>query len=641
MRKRQIWIALLFGAITLALWLSVGWNERNRQDAALANFNTQQMALVKSIASASQGWMELRLQAGAAVTQVEQEVVQRFVEPAQLLPGSTLWIYARGLLLYNPSPDIPAEYQGQSAAQIFALQKQKGAAHYDEVVSGIMNATQGSGWYTWLPATGRQYTAWTSLQIAGEPWTFGLSTPQVEIFSFSASQQPFQRELFGASLITVLLWVIYLLALSQQRLAEVQSKLLERSASDQAKLAQQVTSQTAELEQATASVQKASSARDEFLSTIGHELRTPLSTIMGLTYALQCQVYGPVTEKQAGSLETILGTTRHLSALVNDILDLSTIQAGSLKLEIRPVSLASLLDACLVFVDQQAFRKSIKVSFDRDPQVSMIEGDEARLKQLLFNLLNNAVKFTPVGGQVGVEVKGDLQEKQVEITVWDSGIGIAAADFPRLFKPFIQLDAGITRQYGGTGLGLSLVLRIAELHGGSITVSSEVGKGSRFTLALPWRGNDYSEPAEESAQIIHTLEEIVRPERAARILVVDDAVQASRLLADFLTALGYEVSLAPGGKAAIELFQQRKPHLALVHLRLVDMDGLELIRIFRAAAGQGQIPIVAINSLELPADREAALAAGANEYLKKPLRLEKLAEVVLALLENSGKAARV
>ncbi len=639
MTKRPIWIGLLFAIITLALWLSVGLNDRYRQDTLLANFNAQQMALVKSIASAAQGWMELRFAEGADRAQVEQEVVQRFVKPVQVLQDSAFWIYERGRLLYNQSPDFPANYQYQTAAQIFDQQKQKGAANYDALVTGIMNATQNSGWYIWLPADGRQYAAWTSIQIAGEPWTFGLSTPQVEILSFSDSQRPLQREILGASLLTLLLWGIYLLAWRQERIAALQSKLLDRTTSDQARLAQQVTSQSAELEQANASIQKASTARDEFLSTIGHELRTPLSTIIGLTYALQCQVYGPVTEKQAGSLETILGTTRHLSSLVNDILDLSAIQAGKMKLEIRPLSLPPLLDACMVFIDQQAFRKSIKVSFDRDPQVNWIEGDEPRLKQLLFNLLNNAVKFTPVSGQVGVEVKGDPAKKQVEITVWDTGIGIAAGDFPRLFKPFTQLDAGLTRQYGGTGLGLSLVLRIAQLHGGSITVSSDAGKGSRFTLALPWRGNDKGEPAEESAQILHTLEEIVRPERPAKILIVDDEIQSGHLVADFLTAAGYEVTLVSGGKAALGLFQQNKPHLALVHLHLADMDGLELVRNFRSAAGPGLTPIVAINSLELPGDREAALAAGANEYLKKPLRLEELAGLVQALLEDGGKAA--
>ncbi len=641
LRKRSIWIAVLFAAITLALWLSVGLNERYRQDTILANFNSQQMALANSVAAAAQGWMELRLKDGADRTLVEQEVVQRFIAPVHLLPDSTFWIYNRGRIVYNQSPDFPSGYQFQTAAQIFDQQQQKGAAHFDQLVAGIMNATQDSGWYIWLPATGRQYAAWTSIQIAGAPWTFGISTPQVEILSFSGSQSSLQRELFGASLITLLLWGIYILALRQQRLADLQSTLLVRTAIDQARLTQEVTSQTAELEQASASIQKVSAARDEFLSTIGHELRTPLSTIIGLTYAMQCQVYGPVTEKQAGSLETILSTTRQLSSLVNDILDLSAIQAGNMKLEIRPVSLASLLDACMVFIDQQAFRKSIKVSFDRDPQASSIEGDEGRLKQLLFNLLNNAVKFTPVGGQVGVEVKGDLENQQVELTVWDTGIGIAPVDFPRLFKPFIQLDAGITRQYGGTGLGLSLVLRIAELHGGSISVSSAVGKGSRFTLALPWRGNEYGEPAEESAQILHVLQEIVRPERPAKILVVADAVQPSQLLVDFLTAAGYEVYLGQGGaKAAIGQFQERKPHLVLVHLHLRDTDALELIKIIRADASLATIPIIAINTLELPGDRETALAAGANEYLKKPLQLEALARLIQARLENRGKAGR-
>jgi signal transduction histidine kinase/ActR/RegA family two-component response regulator len=638
LRKRQVWIAVVFAAITLALWLSVGLNDRFRQDKDLANFNAQQMALVKSIAAASQGWMELRLQESANTTQAAQEVVQRFIEPVQLLQDSSFWVYERGQLVYHQAPDFPAEYQGKSAAAIFDLQKQKGASHFDELVAGITNSTQGSGWYVWLPATGRQYAAWFSTSIAGAAWTFGISTPETEILLFSASQQALQREIFGASLITLLLWGGFFLALRQMRLSDSQHEVLAQSGSDQNLPAPRPNSQAEELAQANIDLQKAASARDEFLSTIGHELRTPLSNVIGLTYALQCQVYGPVTEKQAASLETILSTTRHLSSMVNDILDFSGIQAGTMKLEKRPVSMPSFLDACMAFIDQQAFRKSIKVSFDRDPQVNWIEGDESRLKQLVFNLLNNAVKFTPAGGQVGVEVKGNPPDQQVELTVWDRGIGIAAADFPRLFTPFSQLDAGITRQYGGTGLGLSLVLRIAELHDGSISVTSEVGKGSRFTLALPWREDETQDLAEESAQIIHTLEGIERPERATRILIVDGEAQTSQLVADFLTAAGYEVSLASGGKAAKSLFKDLKPHLVVANLRLPDMDGLELIRNLRADANLGSVPIVAINTLEFPGDGAAALQAGASAYIKKPLHLEKLAELALALLNEPGKA---
>ncbi len=634
MRARQIWIGILFAAVTIALWLSVGLNDRFRQDTILANFNLNQMALAKDIAAGSQGWMELRLQAGASLDQVEQEVIQRFIEPVHLLQGSSTWIFKRGQAVFSSSTDFPPEYLGKTISQIFELQKQKGASHFDDLAAGIMNATESSGWFVWLPSTGRQYTAWTSVSISGAPWTFGISTPETEILAFSGSQQSLQRELFGASLITLLLWGVYFLAVRQQRLADWQSRALERSVNDQSALTQQVTTQSAELAQATADLQKAATARDEFLSTMGHELRTPLSTVIGLTYALQCQVYGPVNEKQTASLETILSTTRHLSTLVNDILDLSKIQTGKMKLEIRPVSLSTLLDGCMVFVDQQAFRKNIKVSFDRDPQVNWIEGDETRLKQALFNLLNNAVKFTPTDGQVGIEVTGNLQEKRVEIVVWDTGIGIAASDLPRLFKPFVQLDAGIGRQYGGTGLGLSLVLRITELHGGSVSVSSEVGKGSRFTITLPWRGNDFQEPVEESAQIIHDLEEIVRPEQASTIMIVDEETQNRQLLADFLTAAGYEVVLAADGKSALGRCKERKPHLVLVGLHLPDMNGFDLLRQLRSAPGMGMVPIVAINTLELPGDRDAALEAGAIEYVKKPLQLEKMAVLLQALLIN-------
>jgi len=155
LRKRQIWLAVLFAGFTIFLWLSAGLNYYRIQEATLSNWNDTQMALVKNVAAASQGWMELRLQGGISRTQAEQEIITRFIQPAHLLPDTSIWIYSRDRVVYNQTPGFPVEYQDQSISQIFDNQKQKGAYHFDEVVQGVMNATQGSGWYVWLPEAGR------------------------------------------------------------------------------------------------------------------------------------------------------------------------------------------------------------------------------------------------------------------------------------------------------------------------------------------------------------------------------------------------------------------------------------------------------------------------------------------------------
>jgi signal transduction histidine kinase/ActR/RegA family two-component response regulator len=639
MRKLLGWMALLFIFINAALWLGVVINNSNRQQEILTNWNAAQMVLVKNIASGIQGWAELRLQNGGNLSQVEQEVVSRFISPIHLLQNGNAWIYSHDHVIYDQSPDFPAAYQGKSIDQVFELQKTNGASNYAEVVQGVLNATDGTSWYIWLPEKGREFTAWTSIHLTGATWTIGISTPEPEILASSGLVETLNREMFGVGAITLLLWGIYFLIMRQQNSAATQMKMLEKSVNDQTALAQRVTSQSEELAQINAELGRASSAKDEFLANMGHELRTPLSTIIGLSYALKCQVYGPVTEKQAQSLETILTTGQHLSSLINDILDLSKIQAGKMKLDVRPIQLSTLLESSLMFVDQQAFQKNIKVSTKRDEQVSLIEGDELRLKQLLINLLNNAVKFTPEGGELGVEVLGDPEEQRVAITVWDTGIGIPAEELPRLFKPFVQLDGGTNRQYSGTGLGLSLVVRIAEMHDGSIAVTSEVSKGSRFTLYLPWRGNDYQGQSEDSMFIIRTLQDVARPEGRVTILIVNSQAAECSLLCDFFSAVGYEVAACESVEDAFRICKERQVGLIVVNIQMPDAEGQGLIRLLHSTAVSSALPMVALTSLTFPGAGDLILGAGADQFIQKPIRLDRMAELVRTLLlVNKGEA---
>jgi signal transduction histidine kinase len=234
---------------------------------------------------------------------------------------------------------------------------------------------------------------------------------------------------------------------------------------------------------------KATRLKDEFLASMSHELRTPLNAILGLSEALQEQVYGPLTDKQDRSLRRITESGYHLLALITDILDLSKIEAGKVDLTLAPVDVAGVCQASLRLIRESAQKKHQHVTSRVDPAVSTLLADERRLKQMLVNLLSNAVKFTPNHGRIGLEVIGHLDEQPVVFTVWDTGIGIADADRGRLFQPFVQLDSSLARHHAGTGLGLSLVARLADLHGGRVTLESSVGQGSRFCIVLPWRVN--------------------------------------------------------------------------------------------------------------------------------------------------------
>ena len=264
-------------------------------------------------------------------------------------------------------------------------------------------------------------------------------------------------------------------------------------------LEQRVAGRTQALHIANAELRRANRLKDEFLASMSHELRTPLNSILGLSESLQLGTYGQLNERQHTTLQYVEESGRHLLALINDILDVSKIEAGQMQLETGPVSVESVAQASLQFVRQSAFKKQIKVNLSIDSPLTPIEADERRLKQILVNLLNNAVKFTAGGGTIGLEVVADSDNRMTHFTVWDKGIGIAPEDMERLFQPFIQLDARLARSYTGTGLGLTLVQRMTEMHGGRVSVESEVGQGSRFTVSLPWAGPELNDQAQAPA----------------------------------------------------------------------------------------------------------------------------------------------
>ncbi|EIJ43069.1 PAS domain S-box [Beggiatoa alba B18LD] len=229
---------------------------------------------------------------------------------------------------------------------------------------------------------------------------------------------------------------------------------------------------------------KTTRLKDEFLATMSHELRTPLNAILGMAEALQENVYGTLEPRQVKSIQIIESSGKHLLSLINDILDLSKIEAGKMHLTFGDVVLDSLCQQCIDFIRPQAMKKNIRLKLNINSSIMTIQADRQRLRQIIINLLNNAVKFTPDNGEVGLELKNDDANKQVHISVWDTGIGIAEADRIKLFKPFSQIDSRLSRQYEGTGLGLALIYRLTLLHGGYVSVESEFGKGSRFIISL-------------------------------------------------------------------------------------------------------------------------------------------------------------
>lgn len=412
---------------------------------------------------------------------------------------------------------------------------------------------------------------------------------------------------------------------------------------ERSQLSQKVEERTAELARANAELAKAARLKDDFLANVSHELRTPLTAILGLAEALLGEAQGPLTAKQHKALQTIEASGQHLLTLINELLDLARIEAGHMTIDAREgVSVEAVCEGSLRFIRQAAQKKGVSLSCTIDRSVASLECDERRLKQVLINLLGNAVKFTPPEGAVGIEVVGDPSENVACITVWDTGIGIRKEDMTRLFQPFVQIDGSRTRQHGGTGLGLALSRRIVELHGGRVLAGSEPGKGSRFTVVLPWKSGRPVAGSASPPAAAPTDSLLPPPPRdvpgtiakASRILVVEDDPDLAGMLADHLESRGHQVLAARSGADAIDVAVNERPDVILMDIEMPETDGYEAMRRIRAHPGLETTPILAVTALAMPGDRERSLAAGATDYVSKPLNLGRLS----AWIEQWGRS---
>ncbi len=397
------------------------------------------------------------------------------------------------------------------------------------------------------------------------------------------------------------------------------------------------------LRHANLELARAMRMKDDFLANMSHELRTPLNGILGLSEALQLKTYGMLSEKQLRALRNIESSGRHLLSLINDILDLSKIEAGKLEIHPETIRVVEVCQASLAFIKELALKKGITTSFEPDPLVITIQADLRRLKQILVNLLSNAVKFTPAGGKLTLKVQANLQQQVVELSVSDTGIGISATDLARLFQPFTQVDSSLTRKHEGSGLGLALVKELAELHGGQIRVQSEVGQGSTFTVSLPWQPDALAwETLAALEQPTETAPVTVGPPpaRLEKILLAEDAELNIMAVGDYLENQGYQMIYARDGREALAIAREQFPDLILMDVQMPELDGLTVTRQLRTDPQFAEVPIIALTAMAMTGDRERCLEAGATDYVSKPLVLRELVEMMRKLLDQRPAKAR-
>lgn len=392
-----------------------------------------------------------------------------------------------------------------------------------------------------------------------------------------------------------------------------------------------VRERTRELEEANQSLEQSGRMKDRFLSTMSHELRTPLNAIIGFSEALQTQVYGALSNSQHGSVQSIKDAGEQLLGLIDDILDAGKLTTGELELHLDQVRLKPVCDASLGKARGAAQDKSIKLTGAVD-QSAVLFADRRRIEQILDNLLDNAIKFTPNGGLVHLEARRNPEAGEVVIRVIDSGIGIAKINLARLFHPFVQLDARIDREHGGSGLGLTIVRELAELQGGSISVESKPGFGSEFILRLPVAADaGASEPEREETEPSRPAPSKPRNASSEIVLIEDNELNIIPIR-NLLQSMHHCVRVAHSGRDAINLARSYPPQLVVLDAQTVGADDAEILGELSLASGGTRIPSIAFTLPGDPRLLHPATPGGPDRYLAKPVQRERLEEAVRDLL---------
>jgi signal transduction histidine kinase/ActR/RegA family two-component response regulator len=392
---------------------------------------------------------------------------------------------------------------------------------------------------------------------------------------------------------------------------------------------------------ARAEAERLSHIKDEFLSTLSHELRTPLTAIVGWVTLLRRHASLPPAPISA-ALETIYRNARAQARIFEDLLDMSRIVAGKIRLQPEALDLGDLVHTATDGIRPAAEAKRIAVELLQFKDPVMVTGDAARLQQVLWNVLTNAVKFTPAGGRITVGMH--LDGEQAEVRIQDTGIGIKAGFLPRVFERFRQGDGSTTREHGGLGLGLSIVRNLVELHGGAITAHSDgEGLGATFTLRLPALQMDRSvSPGDMTASRRRpAMPEPVISLHGATVLIVDDDPDSRALLGRLLGDAGARVLEAKSAAGGIGMLQADRVDVILSDIGMPEMDGFEFIRQVRSDSAGRHAPAIAVTAFARPEDRERCLAAGYQRYFAKPYSFPELASAINSLRGSAVAAAAV
>jgi signal transduction histidine kinase/ActR/RegA family two-component response regulator len=453
-----------------------------------------------------------------------------------------------------------------------------------------------------------------TVEVAGRQWLITMKSVGEQAYSVPIAAR--QTLLVGV----ILSFMLFLVTAAQVRAWETAAQHeLELRASEQA------------LRESESQAQAANRAKDEFLATLSHELRTPLNVVLGWVSMLRL---GSVREdRRVEALEIIERNARQQAELIDDLLDVSRIVTGKLRLQLRPLPLAPISAAVVESLRPSADAKGITMSAPVIADGFTIRGDADRLRQITWNLVSNAIKFTPPGGQIAVELT--RHEQQVRLAVRDSGIGIVKEFLPHVFERFRQADSSTTRTHGGVGLGLAIVRHLVELHGGTIEVTSPGrNHGATFMVSFPVAP---VAPASTTVPVVSSSPQAVTRLDGVRVLVVDDDPNTLDLLTEALITSGAQVTAAGSARTALERLRAEGADIIVSDIAMPDEDGFWLMNRIRSLPGQiSRTPAIALTALARTEDRRRVMEAGYQMHLTKPVQLGELQEGLATLVAHSS-----
>ncbi len=386
-----------------------------------------------------------------------------------------------------------------------------------------------------------------------------------------------------------------------------------------------------DIEEKGRELEEASKHKSQFLANMSHELRTPLNAIIGVTEMLREDAGDLKREDEIEPLDRVLRAARHLLGLINDILDLSKIEAGKMEIHIEEFAITPLIDDTVKTIKTLAAKNNNRLVVDCKPDIGVMQADQTRVRQALLNLLSNANKFTE-GGAVTISVQRhqDAGRDWITLAVSDTGIGMTPEQVGKLFQDFSQADSSTTRKYGGTGLGLAISRRFCQLMGGDIAVESELGKGSTFTIRLPESAvGDTPAAVHQAAPSVK-----IAPSNAPLILIIDDDATVRDVIGRFLEREGFSVAKADGGKEGLRLARELHPAAVTLDIMMPDLDGWTVLAAIKGNPDLVDLPVVLMTIVD---EKNRGYALGATEYLVKPVDRQKLIDVLHALCGSAGR----